>query len=369
MKLGILGTLPLLLIAGSQVKAQCEIKVDLKDLQGNTVVVQVVNTTFSGIEKADTLPVKKGKFTYTLSDSKARMAIANVEGPEGKKSITFYMVPGEKGTLQGTVKHPVWGGSAFYQELAELESATQPLQQQIDSLVDEYRKQTAAGANADSLQKIINPIYEDLNNRQKAACEDFIQAHPASEAGITVLPGTKDPEKTMQTLQAAIAKDRFTYFIDFTRKKLDYEKKQQEAAKDVADGKLAPDFTLKSIDGTDLSLSSLRGKYVILDFWGSWCGWCIKGFPDMKKYYEKYKSKMEILGVDCRDTQEKWKAAIEKYELPWKHVYNPDNSSLTADYAIEGYPTKVIIDPEGKIVKTIVGEDPEFYTFLDELFK
>ena len=89
----------------------------------------------------------------------------------------------------------------------------------------------------------------------------------------------------------------------------------------------------------------------------------------MKKYYEKYKSKMEILGVDCRDTQEKWKAAIEKYELPWKHVYNPDNSSLTADYAIEGYPTKVVIDPEGKIVKTIVGEDPEFYTFLDELFK
>ena len=131
----------------------------------------------------------------------------------------------------------------------------------------------------------------------------------------------------------------------------------------------APDFTLPDINGEPVKLSSLRGKYVVLDFWGSWCGWCIKGFPDMKKYYEKYKSKLEILGVDCRDTQEKWKAAIAKYELPWKHVYNPDNSSLTADYAIEGYPTKVIIDPEGKIVKTIVGEDPEFYTFLDELFK
>ena len=88
----------------------------------------------------------------------------------------------------------------------------------------------------------------------------------------------------------------------------------------------------------------------------------------MKKYYEKYKSKLEILGVDCRDTQDKWKAAIAKYELPWKHVYNPDNSSLTAEYAIDGYPTKVIIDPDGKIVKTIEGEDPAFYTYLDELF-
>lgn len=369
MKLGILGTLPLLFVTGSQVLAQSEIKVDLKDLQGNTVVVQVVNTTFSGIEKADTLPVKKGKFTYTLSDPKARMAIANVEGPEGKKSITFYMVPGEKGTLQGTVKQPVWGGSAFYQELGELEAVTQPLQQQMDSLADEYRKQTAAGANADSLQKILNPLYEDLNSRQKAACKNFIQAHPASEAGITVLPGTEDPEKTMQTLQAAIAKDRFTYFIDFTRKKLDYEKKQKEASKDVADGKLAPDFTLKSIDGTDLSLSSLRGKYVILDFWGSWCGWCIKGFPEMKKYYQKYSDRLEILGVDCNDTEEKWKAAVEKHELKWKHVFNPQDSDLPARYAVSGYPTKIIIDPDGKIVKTVAGEDPAFYNFLDELFK
>ena len=160
-----------------------------------------------------------------------------------------------------------------------------------------------------------------------------------------------------------------TVGIDFTRKKLDYEKKQKEASKDVADGKLAPDFTLKSIDGTDLSLSSLRGKYVILDFWGSWCGWCIKGFPEMKKYYQKYSDRLEILGVDCNDTEEKWKAAVEKHELKWKHVFNPQDSDLPARYAVSGYPTKIIIDPDGKIVKTVAGEDPAFYNFLDELFK
>ena len=57
------------------------------------------------------------------------------------------------------------------------------------------------------------------------------------------------------------------------------------ASQSIAEGQMAPDFTLKDLQGNDLSLSSLRGKYVVLDFWGSWCGWCIKGIPDMKKYY------------------------------------------------------------------------------------
>ena len=122
-------------------------------------------------------------------------------------------------------------------------------------------------------------------------------------------------------------------------------------------------------DGNDLALSSLRGKYVVLDFWGSWCGWCIKGIPDMKKYYAKYKDRMEILGIDCRDTEAKWKAAVEKYELPWLHVRNAGNLDVSKLYGVPGYPTKIVVDPKGKIAKIVVGEDPAFYTYLDELFK
>ena len=132
----------------------------------------------------------------------------------------------------------------------------------------------------------------------------------------------------------------------------------------------APDFTLNDLNGKPLTLSSLRGKYVILDFWGSWCGWCIKGIPQMKEYYQKYAGKFEILGIDCNDPEEKWKAAVEKYELPWLHVYNPrGDSKVLEQYEIQGFPTKIIVGPDGKIVKTIVGEDPSFYTLLDELFK
>jgi len=161
----------------------------------------------------------------------------------------------------------------------------------------------------------------------------------------------------------------------------DNSKKQQAEAEPIAtetietettaveaDGIEAPDFTLNDLNGKPLTLSSLRGKYVILDFWGSWCGWCIKGIPQMKEYYQKYAGKFEILGIDCNDPEEKWKAAVEKYELPWLHVYNPRNSDLLEQYEIEGFPTKIIVGPDGKIVKTIIGENPAFYTLLDQLF-
>lgn len=141
-----------------------------------------------------------------------------------------------------------------------------------------------------------------------------------------------------------------------------------ETSEAEADGIEAPDFTLNDLSGKPLTLSSLRGKYVILDFWGSWCVWCIKGIPQMKEYYQKYAGKFEILGIDCNDSEEKWKAAVEKYELPWLHVYNTRDSNVLQQYDIEGFPTKVIVGPDGKIVKTIIGEDPAFYTFLDKLF-
>jgi thiol-disulfide isomerase/thioredoxin len=130
----------------------------------------------------------------------------------------------------------------------------------------------------------------------------------------------------------------------------------------------APTFTLNDINGKPLELISLRGKYVVLDFWGSWCGWCIKGMPEMKNYYEKYQGKFESLGVDCGDTEEKWREAVKNLGLPWLHVYNPRDSKVLESYGIQGFPTKIVVGPDGKIVKTIVGEDPAFYTLLDELF-
>lgn len=132
-------------------------------------------------------------------------------------------------------------------------------------------------------------------------------------------------------------------------------------------GEMAPDFTLKSIDGSSFTLSSLRGKIVVLDFWGSWCGWCVKGMPEMKKYYAKYKGKFEIVGIDCNDTVEDWREAVEDNGLPWIHVRVPESSDLLEEYGIEGFPTKIVLDEKGRVINVVEGEDPEFYDFLDQL--
>ena len=144
---------------------------------------------------------------------------------------------------------------------------------------------------------------------------------------------------------------------------------QADCCSTTPQGPEAPDFTLNDINGKPLTLSSLRGKYVVLDFWGSWCIWCIKGMPKMKEYYAKYAGKLEILGIDCNDSEEKWKAAVAEHQLPWLHVYNNDESGLLEKYGIEGFPTKVVIDPEGHVANVVVGEDPAFYTYLDKLFQ
>ena len=74
----------------------------------------------------------------------------------------------------------------------------------------------------------------------------------------------------------------------------------------------------------------------------------------MKEYYAKYKGKFEILGVDCNDTEAKWKAAVAKHQLPWLHVANGTGANdVTQIYGIQGFPTKILVDPKGKIAKVV----------------
>lgn len=139
----------------------------------------------------------------------------------------------------------------------------------------------------------------------------------------------------------------------------------------IKEGVEAPIFTLPDNLGNSVSLGSFRGKWVVLDFWGTWCGYCIKGIPAMKAAYEKHKSKCEFISIDCNESREKWLAGVEKYQMPWVHLYNSDDvaprENVSAIYAIQGYPTKIIITPEGLIHKIFVGENDDFYNELDRV--
>lgn len=142
------------------------------------------------------------------------------------------------------------------------------------------------------------------------------------------------------------------------------------AQQNIVEGKEAPDFTLPDTAGKQVSLQSLRGKWVVLDFWGSWCRWCIKGFPEMKESYKELGNEVTFVGVACRDSREAWLDAVNKYELPWLNLWvDPEDPTVPKTYELRGFPTKIIIDPKGVIRNVTLGEDPDFYTQLNKLLK
>ncbi|MFD1186247.1 redoxin domain-containing protein [Pontibacter rugosus] len=133
----------------------------------------------------------------------------------------------------------------------------------------------------------------------------------------------------------------------------------------TAIGQVAPDFSLPTPDGGSKSLSSLRGKYVLVDFWASWCGPCRKENPNVVKMYNKYKNKgkgFEIFGVSLDQSEDKWLAAIEKDQLKWPHVSDLKGweSSAAQLYNVTAIPQTVLLDPEGRIIaKGLRGEELE----------
>ncbi len=136
-------------------------------------------------------------------------------------------------------------------------------------------------------------------------------------------------------------------------------------------GSIAPDFEYLTIKNDSFKLSNYKGKYVILDFWGSWCGGCIIGIPKMKKYYEIYKERLEFVGIACRDKRSNWINAVDKHNLSWTQILNNEEEkyNLWMKYGIKVYPTKIIINEEGKIIGTFLGESDDFYNKLDSLLK
>lgn len=140
----------------------------------------------------------------------------------------------------------------------------------------------------------------------------------------------------------------------------------------TAIGKTVPDIsTTNTFGGNKFELSLLRGKYVIIDFWGTWCGPCIAGMPKMKEYLEKYSDKMEILGIASEsDKGIKWKKfLVDNPQFQWHHILSSRDEDFILQFTVAGFPTKIIIDPQGKILARYVGEDDAIYKKMDELFK
>ena len=120
-------------------------------------------------------------------------------------------------------------------------------------------------------------------------------------------------------------------------------------------GKLAPDFTVKDLDGKELSLKDFRGQVVLIDFWATWCGPCIKEMPKVKKTYAKFKDqKFAIIGISLDRSIDPLKAYIAKEELSWKQYWDEDKTVRNL-FGVRFIPTTFIIDGEGIVRKAKVG--------------
>ena len=336
---------------------------DLESPFGQTYAVtgEMIEETFD-IDEATTLYVRKWEGGARVG-SEAYLTIPAIPGE------TVIISQDENGEMH-------FGGSQFYVDYNDAWKAVEPVNREGDEFMKELMGKMQAGVPEEQLMDLYQQKAPVLLQKLSDAVMGYVKAHPDQDAAaalIAELPG--DVEEIEAA--AALLTDRARNSIAANLYKATLEeakiKAEEDAKQHALEGSMAPDFTLNDINGKPLALSTLRGKWVIIDFWGSWCGWCIKGIPRMKEYYAKYNGKMEILGVDCNDTVEKWKAAVAKHELPWLHVYW-DKDDENADnplelYGVQGFPTKVVVNPQGNVAKVIVGEDPAFYEYLDTVLQ
>lgn len=304
----------------------------------------------------DSAVITDGKFQFKgsiVDGASAKLVVLHHEArPSDTDVLEFYIEPGR---ISVSAKERIESASVKGGKLNEYgknyRKLLVPAQKALADVTNEYRSasdlQKRDKAYIKGLQDRENKAWEEMNRIQT----DYIKQHPDQYLSIIILretsavPFNDSIEPMFNGLSEEVRNtERGQAFA-----------KRIESLRPYAIGAIAPDFTCNDVNNQPVSLKDFRGKYVLLDFWASWCTPCRAENPAVVEAYRKFKDRnFTILGFSLNTESERriWLSAIKEDELEWTQVVDHDSwdSKVVKAYGVIGIPQNFLMDPNGKII-------------------
>jgi peroxiredoxin len=262
-------------------------------------------------------------------------------------------------TAKDSVKNAVIGGSKINGDNVKYKASTAGPDKAMAMVNADYKAATSEQKNDQGFMDLLQTRFNKAQEEKKAIQQQFIKQNPDSYISLLVLP-----ELAGQDIDVSFAEPLYKGLSANLRNTTEGQAfaKAMDAARATSIGAMAPIFTQNDVNDKPVSLANFKGKYVLLDFWASWCGPCRGENPNVVKAYNHYKDKnFTVLGVslDRPGKKDDWLAAIKADGLEWTQVSDLQfwNNGVAKQYGIRAIPQNYLIDPTGKIIaKNLRGE-------------